>query len=137
MATTITYEDAKRTLLELAAERPDYIYERPVPPPDVQAEYDRIGFKPPCRYSDFEGEPSCIVGHVLYRITPNAFGRLAAWEKMMEKSTLPEHALSIAGVEVDNQTLQLLSHTQYAQDAGGHTWDEAVANGIAKTEWGS
>ena len=61
-----TFDDVKRVLHELAAEKPDYVYEK-----------DR---GETCTYSTKDGKPSCIIGHVIYRLDPEVFQNLVELE---------------------------------------------------------
>lgn len=107
-----TYEQAKAKLLELAAERPDYVYVLP------------RSSRGAAVYADDDGNPSCIVGYVLVDLDPEAFEDAHRRE---ENSFSPNYG-SIAPERV-SPAAQLLDMAQDLQDAG-FTWGRAVRDAI-------
>lgn len=122
---SITYEDAARALDEAVKEKgADYLYE----PPSGDV----------CSYSDREGNPSCIVGHVIAKLNPEAFQKIAEneWYTLYddEEDTYPivkeanvRHIELTFGVELGftDKAENLLLLAQDRQDRGIH-WGEAV-----------
>lgn len=96
---TITYEDAVRVLDELAAERPDYVY-----------------IEESCHYTERDGNPGCIIGHLLDRL---GFDR-PGWGD----ATNNESVLSVVPI-LDAKTKTLLRAVQQLQD-NGDSWSTAV-----------
>jgi hypothetical protein len=115
MTTTLDTETVAAELRKLAAEQPDFIYH------DSEI-YKDDGV---CRYTDYEGNPSCIVGHVVKRVLGDeALAKLHSLEESVGefgvRSTYwPDE---FGG---DDATLTLLVETQNKQD-GGLPWKEAV-----------
>lgn len=60
-------KNVTRVIEEIVAERPYYVYDN--------------GYAGACTYSNADGTPSCLVGHVVYRIDPEFFKELAADEE--------------------------------------------------------
>jgi hypothetical protein len=98
-----TFEDVKRTLHEVVAERPDYVYE----PPEGHRQ---------CVYADDEGNPSCLWGHVIQRLDPEAF----TW---IQGSVTSVGALAWAE-QFDYRERRAMRSAQISQDSGG-TWGDA------------
>ena len=112
----ITYDDAKRELLKLAGERPDFVYER--------NDDDK------CVYAD-KGKPSCIVGHVLSRFGVDVCSWPPVEQSWRIRGLFENHAPVVDRVCLSPTALGLLNKAQIQQD-GGITWSMAVANAI---EW--
>lgn len=85
-----------------------------------------------CMYSE-NGEPSCLVGHVLARVAPGTFKQIAEWEDECGEScsVLDLGDNDVAGVPLnadsERETLLLIDALYYAQCAQdiGNTWGEA------------
>ncbi len=89
-----------------------------------------------CYYSDADGNPSCIVGHVIYRLDPETFARIYAWENgengdYGERTSCAVRSLGNEGFELGWESereaasiIDALGHGQATQDLGG-TWGEA------------
>lgn len=77
-----------------------------------------------CRYLD-DGEPSCIVAHVVATIAPEAVPELKEFEYLNALD------LNLSTVIFDPQAAQFLLSAQSIQDSPGKTWGEALA--VAKT----
>lgn len=104
----ITVEQATKALEEIVAEYgEDYIYPGSSNP------------KQGCIYRDEYGQPSCIVGHVLSRLEPEAFESISAVENPLRLDAIGARRV------LDKQILEdALNHLQSAQDAG-ETWGAA------------
>lgn len=77
-----------------------------------------------CTYSEEDGQPSCLVGHVLSRVAPDLF--VAIHEREGRGETFSIRVLrNIFDVDVTDDTLSTLDVVQLAQD-NGHTWGEAL-----------
>lgn len=115
---TISYEDARSVLEELAAERPDYVYRSPLGTDS-------------CVYGEDESTPSCIIGHLIYRLDPEIFP-----EVVREYNSSGASAVvgAYADLFQDSQKIrELLTWTQVEQDAGT-PWKESVAIGIENSK---
>ena len=77
-----------------------------------------------CRYLE-DGEPSCIVAHVVAAITPEAVSELEEFEYLNALD------LNLSTVIFNPQAAQFLYDAQFVQDAPGKSWGEALA--AAKT----
>lgn len=115
MPERLTYEQTLALLREVIAEKgEDFVYE-----PFV----DEDGFSM-CRYVD-RGQPSCLVGHVLYR-AGISLTELVGVEDTTPTSGGPWEEWGTA------RAIDLLSAVQEKQD--GHVaWGEALARAIADT----
>lgn len=96
----------------------DYRYREP-------GSYDRA-----CMYSEADGQPSCLVGHVLARVAPDLFATIHEQEHGRgyeeEVGSFPIlHLTDRFDVDVTDDTLTTLEAVQYAQDSG-RTWGEAL-----------
>lgn len=116
---TITYDEAKADLLELADERPDFVYE---PPSGV------------CRYFADDGSPSCIVGYVFAKhgIQPDQLVKQSTQRNLNENAAvglLRDEGL----ITCDDATATLLAYAQDEQD-NGHSWGPAVIYAIDAAE---
>lgn len=84
-----------------------------------------------CVYS-LEGEPSCIVGHVLHTLDPEMFKRVAEFERDYDQNRGDtSFGAMVLGMDLPFEAEQrrALQGVQAYQDAG-HTWGNSVA-----TEW--
>lgn len=141
--TKLTTEEVLKALDEAVAERgADYVYER--------AEHGDQ-----CQYS-LDGQPSCIVGHVLAKLDPEKFQQVVEYEQTTG-SSFPFYAFDrgdgrnlygdlIASeefepgeptyptLEVDEKAAEILRIAQREQD-GARPWGEAVEK--AKKEAGT
>lgn len=77
-----------------------------------------------CRYLS-DGEPSCIVAHVVAAIAPEAVPELEEFEDLNALD------LNFSTVIFDPQAVQFLYDAQFVQDTPGKTWGEALS--VAKT----
>lgn len=104
---TIVFDDAVQALKELAAERPDYVYERDL-----------------CVYTHENGEPGCIVGHVL--------DRLGLPRPGFDESRNTQ-GIRMLGFDMDDRTRRLLEDAQEYQD-DRETWGAAVEIAVETAE---
>ena len=113
-------------LKEAVAERGEnYVYEA-----------DPLSLSEACSYSTVAGAPSCIVGEVLARLTPDIFKSIHEYEWFSEedgKFDLHEQNINIRMKIGDHyiempfrdDAITLLYHAQSAQDIGAR-WGDAV-----------
>lgn len=76
---------------------------------------------PVCHYLE-DGEPSCIVAHVVAAISPEAVPELGEFEYLNALD------LNLSTVIFDPQAAQFLLAAQSVQDSPGKTWGEALAH---------
>lgn len=124
------YETVKEVLLELIeGDGASYKYESPNG--DI------------CMYSERDGSPSCIVGHVIQRLQPEAFQTIHDYEWLYVDADA-EDAYRARSVSVGNifeevnvdipmssETFRLLQVTQRLQDAG-LSWGAAVNDALGR-----
>jgi hypothetical protein len=119
----LTYEDAVLGLKKaLAVKGEDYVYERPKFPLN-----DGLTIEA-CAYFTAEGQPSCIVGHVMADLghTINDLDQIASsYDGTFNTGATASTAMDYLGYELDEKTRCLLSVAQDYQDSG-HRWGEAV-----------
>lgn len=93
--------------------------------------YERAGAA--CYYSNEDGTPSCIVGHIIYRLEPDVFQQIHGWE--WADGEYPDSCavfnLGDEGFELDYESeaeaeflIGALGQGQGAQDSG-RAWGEA------------
>lgn len=120
-----TYDEVKAVLLDISSERPDYVYAW-LPDPRIP---DGPGS---CFYTDPEGNPSCIIGHVFECLgTPRP-----SWGE--EDNGNPVGTVLARSKQKENFSLkarEFLAQVQINQD-GGMYWGAAVEHAI-KGRWGS
>lgn len=75
----------------------------------------------PCLYLD-DGEPSCIVAHVVAAISPETVPELKSFEY------LNPNDFNLSTVIFDPVACQFLQAAQIVQDQPGKTWGEALAS---------
>lgn len=75
---------------------------------------------PDCRYLK-DGEPSCIVAHVVAVISPDAVPELADFEFLNPLD------IDLWTIRFDPQAAHFLYEAQIVQDMPGKTWGEALA----------
>lgn len=115
---TFTREDVRKAMAEVVAEMGDgYIY------PEEEKE---LGV---CQYANEEGKPSCIVGHVVFKLDEGAFWRLAQAEA--EHGTEEAINLTHSGRYLDrdfwdSDAAHFAEVAQQYQDTGV-TWGGALA----------
>lgn len=127
--TDYTFDDVKRVLHEVVAERPEYVYERPEGADE-------------CTYTDKDGKPSCLVGQVISRLDPEELARIhydewgmwTTWEYDVEVGEIereeyrPVYIVAVDELEwarqFDPQQIRALSFVQAAQDAS-KPWGQA------------
>lgn len=103
---TFTEEQVTAVIREIVAERPDYVYDSPSG--DAQ-----------CVYGDADGNPSCLVGHVIAKLDPEGFKELIGF------------ANELAFVSTDwfdrppEDVASALLQAQITQDSG-RPWAEAL-----------
>lgn len=121
----LTIENVLTTLEEVVeATGPDHIYVNP----KGQSPRDMIGGDVDCSYADPMGAPSCIVGHVLYKLDRELFEKIAAVEQDRKCSISVNHlngfnpAWPVVG---DEATRTILKVAQRDQDLG-HTYGQAL-----------
>ena len=104
-------------LRDLASEHPDRVYEK-VPGLPGQPSL--------CLYQR-DGQPDCIIGHVVHRLLPDFDLRLldAALDYDGAQNTGASNALPWAGLDVPADALQILVDAQDRQDEG-NTWADSV-----------
>lgn len=83
-----------------------------------------------CRYANDEGSPSCIVGHVVYILDPEAFKHLAAVEAEQETTAVEDLTIAYEGSYLpedfwDRATARVLQEAQSKQDTGSK-WGDAL-----------
>lgn len=132
MRHNFTKEETLAALKEAVAERgEDYVYEA-----------DVVSLSEACSYSTVSGAPSCIVGEVLARLTPDIFKSIHDFEWYNEedgKFDLHEQSIcaemEINGYKINmpftRYAIELLRRAQTLQDMG-EPWGatlEAVAVG--------
>lgn len=111
----ITYDDTVRVLRELAAERPD-------------------AFNPDASHFK-DGQPCCIVGHVLHRL-----GATPEHLRHRREAYLIHSAASLGlavGLNIDYGTIALLHDVQRLADGapdnhGPHPWGKVVAEVLGR-----
>lgn len=84
-----------------------------------------------CVYS-LEGEPSCIVGHVLHTLDPEMFKKVEEFERDYDQNggdTSFGAMVAKLGLPFETEQRRALQNVQVQQDMG-HTWGYSVA-----TEW--
>jgi hypothetical protein len=84
-----------------------------------------------CVYANEDGTPSCLVGHVIARLDPDAFDNVVYKEQ--ELGSTPAHNLTNEGyVQLgfwDENTAYIMMEAQGAQDTGS-TWGEAYQRAL-------
>lgn len=126
---TLTLDQVLDTLLAVAAENPDYIW----------AEDEKHGHddRSSCTYTEPNGSPSCIVGHVFYRLAPEALTVLHENEWGVDEDDEPmflesDTILTLQSqwkpfdTLIDQPTAQVLRAAQSRQDTK-YTWAAAAA----------
>lgn len=116
--TKFTREEVTAAIEEAVAEKGnDYIYPN----------YD-YG----CSYADENGEPSCIVGHVVAKLDPEKFAAVVDLEDgpggswpVYRRSDYEFQKVVGFGDIFDDETIRALSAAQSRQDKGD-TWGEAL-----------
>jgi hypothetical protein len=105
-AAQLDHHEAIRLLREVVAGREDFVYRPPV-------------FGEGCVYRNEDGQPSCLVGHVLYRWNPTVVP--------VEENVIGDLDLADDGVTED--AVQVLAAAQDVQDHGEpeDTWGRALA----------
>lgn len=86
-----------------------------------------------CNYASLDGEPDCIVGHVLARLQPEVFAKLVEFENKNTDGDGVRVSFGISnysdyeelGIEMEEDARGILSRAQAKQDRG-ETWGEAV-----------
>lgn len=116
-----TLEDVLRETRAVVIEKgSDYVY------PESEKKLRSFGDDKVCQYSH-DGNPSCLVGHVIHRLDPDAFQsvmenelRYGAAEagELMTVNYLPEDFW-------DDEAEEAMSAAQLAQDKGA-TWGRAL-----------
>ena len=92
-----------------------------------------------CVYAK-DGEPSCIVGYAINELDPEAFKKVAEWEKTVHEDSNVSpwgssdvDAVAAAGlVEFEPDALELAEKVQYMQDRS-EPWGDALAKAVADT----
>lgn len=126
---TITDDKIIETLIEIIEEKgPGYVY------PD---EEKFVPFGGGCRYTTDEGGPSCIVGQLIYRLSPGEFRKLHAYEVAFGTPVEVASLWDEVGVRVpgSRRIMGLLRELQKLQDDGepwGAAFDWAIAH---EAEW--
>lgn len=99
----------------------DYVYQLPT-------YEDESGELESCMYSNQDGTPSCIVGHVLKEVSPKYFKSVheREWEQLDSNAV---YNLSGIYQYFEERAVNLLSNVQFDQD-DGVTWGEAVEESV-------
>lgn len=86
-----------------------------------------------CSYTNEEGSPSCIVGHIVSRLDPGAFSRIIELETPSDEYTVRAyfswsalHMNDTVGTDFTESQQIALSGAQKEQDTG-NTWGEALS----------
>lgn len=111
---SVTYDDAERTLLELAAERPDFIY------PGTNCVYVK------------DNKPSCLIGCMLARLGMpiEALASLDPTNSDVTMQSAVAWLIDYDVIEVDTpRTASLLRTAQFCQDEHKE-WQVAVSRAI-------
>jgi alkylhydroperoxidase/carboxymuconolactone decarboxylase family protein YurZ len=124
----LSYEDAVLGLKKaLAVKGEDYVYERP-----TFELNDGITINA-CAYFTPEGQPSCIVGHVMadlgHTIDDLAETVTMAGDHTFNTGSTAGMVMDYLGYEIDEKTRSLLSIAQDYQDSG-NPWGHAVETAI-------
>lgn len=112
---SITFSTVAETLREVVTERPDYVYDSPSEGGE-------------CTYTTPAGEPSCLIGQVIFRLDPDALKEInrEEWNDQEEFVTSPTVCgLDWAYDQLSDQERNVLRAAQVVQDQGG-TWGEAL-----------
>lgn len=88
--------------------------------------YKRVGDG--CTYSDTEGNPSCLVGHVIFKLDPEAFKKLAREELDAHESNNVDDLEFNEWIPVNFWTNDALKAMRFAQDRqdAGEIWGNAL-----------
>jgi hypothetical protein len=132
----LTEAQVRQHLTDLANERPDYVYH------NDPANHDELGASAlvKCLYQR-DGEPSCIVGHVVHRVhgyVPTDWDYLRRSDLLDAgsggQSELIADIIERGYLEVDTpRAASLLIHAQAAQD-DSNTWGKSVAIAFQEAE---
>lgn len=120
-------QEVVETLEAIVAEKgEDYVYEYVT----VEDEYGVEFQVNDCTYTDQAGAPSCIVGHVLARLTPDKLERVreAEWPET-EQGPVPRCVSDLfhAGY-LEDYTSEAIKYLRYAQamQDGGAPWGDVI-----------
>jgi len=111
MSEVLNVDEVMATLRDIVAGKEDYIYK------DV---HDG------CFYSDANGSPSCIAGHVFKRLAPEAFVKIAGSEVSGNSFTVRVAFDRYDLGDIDGPECLVLRSAQVSQDRG-ETWGDALA----------
>lgn len=115
---TFTYEDVMEAARKVVAEKGgEYLYRE-----------SRVR----CKYAEPDGSPSCLVGHVIEKLDPQVFERLAGREEMHGNSEAAGALVQLGWLEPDfwtDEAEAAMDRIQYAQDCG-EPWGAAVERGL-------
>lgn len=118
-----TFEQVLEATRAIVDERGhDFIYQQ------VVRYHEPLGREiPQCVYADDEGQPSCLVGHVIHRLDPEAFETLARRERS-EGGDIADSLRLRGHLPQDFWTDDAEAAMVYAQDVqdSGDTWSEAL-----------
>lgn len=126
MAKELTLDRAITLLREAVKEKgTDYKYELPTRESETgeRIEADQ------CMYKDFDGKPSCIVGHVIHKLLPEKWEELVFIEGTLAQDLVCELEDKGYLTVVDEEVLHFLGEAQGVQDRGstwGVTYHEAL-----------
>ena len=112
----VTDELFEATLRQVVAENPDFVY--PHDPSGIRQDAWH-GFSGACVYALEDGTPACVIGHVVYRLTP---------ELLPPYGTGPESATSLLArlyPNLSEGTQEMAAWVQSRQDRGG-SWQKAL-----------
>lgn len=87
-----------------------------------------------CKYADADGNPSCVVGHAIFKLDPDLFQKIKqieAKEGSFPITRLLNWYAEEIGTDSDGLlpisvvAAELLEYAQFSQD-GGHSWGTAL-----------
>lgn len=117
----LTYERALELARKIVSEfGEDYVY-----PENHKERGASAASAPSCMYVH-DGQPSCLVGHVLYR-------HGVSIKDLVDREFLSAWEVAAGLVASDEKTRQFLEAVQVAQDKGT-TWNQAVDQGVKFVE---
>lgn len=121
MAKELTLDKAITLLREAVKEKgTDYKYEIPT----WESETGELITADQCMYKDFDGKPSCIVGHVIHKLLPEKWEELDFIEGTLAQDLVRELQDEGYLTVVDEEVLDFLGYAQGEQDRG-RTWGVA------------
>lgn len=116
----MTFSETVALVNDIIAEKPEgYKYTEDPKTAERRAQYSKDEASGTgCYYAHADGSPGCIVGTFIHKLNPD-------FDLKRIEFTSVARALFEARISTDNDSVQLLSDCQRAQD-GGNTWREAL-----------